>query len=283
MPEFSLRPVTSDDAALAKLAELFGATWSDQPHLDLAYLRWLYRDNPRGPVIGFNAWVGGNVAGHYAVIPILALHEGETRHAALSLNTAVHPEHQGKGLFTRLAADTYALAARQGVHHVVGVANANSSHGFTQKLGFQLISPLKARFVSTPPREPAATAAWEQAWSPEVYRWRLARPHARYRWSRLHGSLCWWSATHVHGIQALMQYGVSPPYDELLRAGVPRGGWNPLRMWIGLEPEHEPRGFDLPAALRRSPLNLIFKPLQGGAAMPDPRHVRFSLADFDAY
>ncbi len=45
---------------------------------DLAYLRWLYTENPVGSVIGFNARVGGRLAAHYVCVPIsleLAQHE----------------------------------------------------------------------------------------------------------------------------------------------------------------------------------------------------------------
>ncbi|MFQ5495797.1 MAG: GNAT family N-acetyltransferase, partial [Phycisphaerae bacterium] len=153
-------------------------------HLTPAYLRWLYADNPRGQVIGFNAWSGGELAGHYAVIPIRALLDGKTVHAALSLNTAVHPDHQGKGLFTRLAEMTYDRAVALGVDHVVGVANANSTPGFVRKLAFESVGRLEARLFWRWPRPAVAGSVaagrWSRRWDADDLSWRIRNPSARY-------------------------------------------------------------------------------------------------------
>ena len=277
-----LQPVSADDASLVKLVRLFRATWPNQHHLDLAYLRWLYRDNPCGAAIGINAWDAGEAVGHYSVIPIRVRYRGASVSAALSLNTAVHPSHQGRGLFTALAGETYVLAAGRGIDHVVGVANANSIHGFIKKLGFQLVQPLRARFVTGFPRKDKIPAGWERDWDPASYHWRLSNPKGRYRWSQVGGQTVWWSATGVPGISAAMQYSASSPFDTAIQTALTRCGWVPLKLWIGLEPGETPRGIELPGFLRRSPLNLIFKSLRGVDEL-DPHDTRVTLADFDAY
>lgn len=77
-------------------------------------LHWQYKDNPDGPAVGFNAWHGEELAGHYVTIPLKAMVNGTVEKGLLSLNTATHPAHHGKGLLTKLAKTTYALAAEKG-------------------------------------------------------------------------------------------------------------------------------------------------------------------------
>lgn len=289
--EIEYRKVTADEAELDSIVALFHAVWPRQGALDKEYFRWLYRENPRGTAIGMNAWCGSDIVGHYVLIPIGSVRHGVTVPAALSLNTAVHPNHQGRGLFTALAQATFANARDSGIEHVVGVANTNSTPGFIRKLGFQLVGPLRARFVTAFPEcaseGRSAPLDWQRAWSAEEYRWRLTNPAADYLWSSGRRGLVWWAKTRVFGIRAIMEHRVPDEFREIVVSKARRGTWAPLRLWIGLEPTElgglEPRGYDLPQLLRRSPLNLIFKSLQAQDAGIAAARVRFALADFDAF
>src|SRR5665213_2921074 len=151
------------------------------------YLRWLYYENPNGAVVGFDAWDDDRAVAHYVCIPLLAnIQSGGPRKVLLSLNTATHPDYQGRGLFVKLASETYALAAEQGYDAVIGVANANSTHGFVNRLGFQLVTPLSVR-IGIGPLQIDATAARDGAtdlicsWPSEAIVWRLANPHQQSR------------------------------------------------------------------------------------------------------
>jgi GNAT superfamily N-acetyltransferase len=138
-------PVRTDDAALAQYGALFAACFPGANKYTPQYLKWQYADNPDGPVVGFDAWDGERLAAHYVCVPARARVAGEDVRVLLSLNTATHPDYQGKGLFTKLAAMTYNAGAEQGFDAVYGVANANSTPGFLRKLDFQLVRPLEAR------------------------------------------------------------------------------------------------------------------------------------------
>src|SRR5215467_4083405 len=108
---YTPRPLETDAAALEAYRALLGVTTAP---CELSYLQWLYRDNPCGHVVGFNAYAGDELAAHYATIPVEATLDGAPARGLLSLNTATHPTHQGKGLFTRLAERTYARASELG-------------------------------------------------------------------------------------------------------------------------------------------------------------------------
>src|SRR6478609_3886385 len=114
------KPIAVDDAHLTRLGQLFRAAFPTAHHLDAGYLRWLYRDNPSGHVVGFDAFEGDVLAAHYACVPAEVRWKGNQVRALLSLNTATHPNFQGKGLFSQLATATFDHAAQSGFTLVYG-------------------------------------------------------------------------------------------------------------------------------------------------------------------
>ena len=108
-------------------------------HYEKSFLEWQYEQNPIGKAIGFNAFFEDKLVAHYAAIPINCLISGVVTKGLLSINTKTDSAHQGKGLFTLLAEETYSFAKELGFHFIVGVANDNSVYGFTKKLSFQLV------------------------------------------------------------------------------------------------------------------------------------------------
>jgi GNAT superfamily N-acetyltransferase len=253
------------------LAHVFDAAvrYSEQ------YIDWQYYENPDGEIVGYDAYdADGELAAHYVVQPLRARLFGEELRAVLSLNTATHPRHQGKGLFVELARRTYDLAASLGYACVVGVANANSTPGFVRKLGFSLLTPLDARVgIGSPALSVDFQADFERIWSPEARTWRLRRPGGTY-WTR-DGHL--YAATGYPGIAACLS-------ETAGWSGGAPARFAPLRVRIGLHPASVWRGVTvpIPARFRPSPLNLIYRPLRGLPALNLER-VRFELVDFDAY
>ncbi len=146
----------------------------------------LYIKNPLGPAVGYNAYWGRDrqLAGHYASIPMEALIDGIKARGLLSLNTAIHPQHQGKRLFTRLAESTYARSANEGFKFVIGVANQNSTHGFVKRLGFQNICPLQAR-VGLGKIEQGTShskqTTFQPLWEAPTLTWRTQAPGRNYK------------------------------------------------------------------------------------------------------
>lgn len=280
-----VRRIGTSDEEISEISALLRRVWPREPKFEPRYLTWLYRENPVGPVVGYNAYIGGAFAAHYATVPLDARIGAHSSRGLLSLNTATHPEHQGKGLFTLLAQATFAAAAAEGFEFVVGIANANSTPGFVKKLGFQLVAPLDVQVGFGPlPTEAAGAVAFRRLWSPESLRWRLGAPGARYfrrataggstiesvtAWPWIHASLACFTD------DALVAVAADLPGASLLAP----------RVWLGLMgPVRWPRTYQpLPDRLKPSPLNLIFRPLARHRAAPDRSEVRFQALDFDAY
>jgi len=286
-----IAPIQNDQATLARYGALFAACFPGADKFTPAYLAWLYAANPDGAAVGMDAWDGERLAAHYVCIPARAWVEGREVLVLLSLNTATHPDYQGKGLFTKLAAATFEAGAAAGFDGVYGVANGNSTPGFVRKLGFQLVRPLEARVglgtLSHGPKAPSAQLSFERSWTPQALAWRCANPHNR---------------VHRRGGGAARQqfyaaaFGMSlPAYAELDAdsAGPVAAGsagsaapLSPLRLLIGLAPDANARWWNyasIPQRLRPSPLNLIYRSFAPRVSALDPARIQFSFLDFDAY
>jgi GNAT superfamily N-acetyltransferase len=283
----TFKPVPDQPGLVLKqYIELFSTCFPSATHFSAEYLSWLYWKNPEGSVVGFDAWDGERLAAHYVCIPATIALFGKTCKAMLSLNTATHPDYQGKGLFTSLAAKTYGLGASNGIECIFGVANANSTPGFLKKLNFTKIASLDAKVGFG--RLQAQMGAVEKyvefrrVWTKETLAWRLSNPINPVS---LVGQgadiLCLASARKpLFGAIAEIPQFDGPPVS------VHRGIY-PIRAYIGLVPPQ--RGgvkgnyFELPQVMRPSPLNLIFRPLADGLDVPTKEGILLSFLDFDAF
>lgn len=283
-----LRPTETSPTMLAQYETLFAECFPGASHLNTAYLTWLYRDNPAGTVVGFDAWEGDALAAHYVCIPCDAVLNGNPARLLLSLNTATAPAFQGKGLFTRLADATYQHAASHGFDAVYGVANANSTPGFIRKLGFDLLTPLDAKVGvgHLPTIEHAGDirpqALFHRLWSRNALSWRLGSPVRPYQLVRSGHRIAAWTPTGRAGIAAWAEPMLSESLSESLPSPPPR-----IHLQLGLIPESMKvkslRWFDIPRRARASPLNLIFRPLQSGVSAPPRDAILFGQLDFDAF
>lgn len=281
------RPIQSDAVSLAHYCELMAACFPSSSKFTPAYITWLYVDNPDGKAVGFDAWEGDRLAAHYVCIPTRARIEGREVTLLLSLNTATHPAFQGKGLFTKLAQQTYQAAAEQGFEGIYGVANANSTPGFIRKLGFQLVRPLEARIgigglhgdYDTP-----VPVAFERSWSSASLAWRCANPDNPV-FHRKQSECFQFAAKALAGI-------LIPAYTQLSATGLvltPRPAkfrLAPMRLFLGLVPDKAANYWNyvsIPERLRPSPLNLIYRSFNPTADLLDPTAIRFDFLDFDAY
>jgi GNAT superfamily N-acetyltransferase len=271
---------TSNGLHARLLAEVF-----EKPDLFTSeFIKWQYADNPAGCIVGFNALAGDVIAAHYVAQPFYATLNGQKCKGLLSLNTATDINHRGKGLFTKLAEQTYSAAASEGYDFVIGVANQNSVHGFIKKLGFQLVGQLLAKlgFGAVPAIKESIPVYYQRDWDPESLSWRLANPSARYHSLNRKGTRTVFAKTHAPFIKAhLIAVDEAQLQQELAKQP-----FSPLTLYIGIDAgiDFKRRAFvDVPTRFRSSPLNLIFKPLQRSAERLDYGTIRFQLIDFDAY
>ena len=280
---YDLRRAEATPEALEGYSRLLSQVFGGGPKFSTASLAWRYGASPLGQVVGTDAFEGGRLAAHYATCPAPISVEGRRVKALLSLNTATHPDHQGRGLFTKLAEATFEAASLAGYDLVFGVANANSTPGFIKRLGFQLVAPLAAGVVLRLPPELSGEAPQFQGdWDAESLAWRLANPATTYKARSLGKTTVVLAPTHLPLLNCV---SILPGQ---LAPGEAAGPGLPLpRLYLGLEPRLSlsKLGFiQVPDRFRPSPLNLIYKPLNATVpARLDPDQVSISFLDFDPY
>ncbi len=268
---YQLKIIETDDSHLEKLSDFLNTIFGKDARFSTDYLRWQYRDNPLGKVVGFDAFLGDELAAHYATIPVRWKIEGAERAGLLSLNTATSANHRGQGLFTKLAARTYEAAAEQGFTFVIGVANANSTPGFLRKLGFELIAPLDVHFSLSKLYRLSNIKDFQNhsILDDKTEKWRLNKPAGNYY-------------SNTHSILSKAKPGIG----AVLKKDNPKlqmpSQFYPIHLLIGL---NESSGFRLkmPRKWQPSPLNLIFKKLDEKMEIPKPKMILFRAIDFDAY
>jgi GNAT superfamily N-acetyltransferase len=151
----SMRPMSRDERDLELLRACFAKN-SDRPR-SRAALSWQYLANTT-PHLFVDLAVapgGDRLAAIYASLPGWVRAGGERRLALQSLDTLTDAEHRGKGLFVKLARQTFARASGEGAALIYGFPNGSSARGFFGKLGWTsldpvpfLIRPLRARYVA---------------------------------------------------------------------------------------------------------------------------------------
>ncbi len=258
MSEYTLVP-SLEWASIADYVGLFGASFAGDDKLNADYLHWQYLANPHGQVIGVDAFMGGALVAHYAIIPRRYRLGTQVFDAALSVNTATHPQHQGKGLFTKLAEATYFAAAQRGVKFVVGVANANSVGGFTRKLGFTSLGQIRlyAGFKATVAAANSLDLDVQASWLD----WRLGNPSRRYEGVK-HGDGTTTLQTQVKGIP----FNIARVSTEVLLESQRTASLGLNRALMpGLSPvfasTSTPSVFQLPLWAQPSPWHVIWRTL----------------------
>ncbi|HEY0030655.1 MAG TPA: GNAT family N-acetyltransferase [Bacteroidia bacterium] len=274
-------PISTDGNSIREIAALLKLVFPQADKYSFDFLDWQYRQNPNGKIRGFNALYNGKLAAHYAIMPIVADIFGQPERGLLSLNTATHPDHQGKRLFTTLANMSYKAAGKEGYGFVVGVANANSTPGFVNHLGFQLVGPLEAKLGigEIVRKELKVSPDFIKRWSEPSIQWRVANPKMQYQ---IKGNNVF-SKTDKPLIKAML---VDSSMALPLQDNVVNIGFRPVQLWIGIDQSINWKRsfyFNVPQSMRPSPLNFIFKDLTSASRKLNIKNVRFSAFDFDAY
>jgi GNAT superfamily N-acetyltransferase len=281
--EYNIQQTTVDRGSIEAYSSLLSKVFNNPKLFTYDYLKWQYADNPDGTIVGFNAFSSDSLAAHYVTQPMQAIVGSQKKKGLLSLNTATHPDHQGKGLFVKLADRTYQYAADNGYDFVIGVANQNSVHGFTKKLGFKLVGQLNALLGigNLPFSDDMGRFSYSRYWTPDALAWRLANPNVKYGVSLGH-SIVISSPTAYPSISATLGvfkgsgYSISPQ----------KAPFSLLNLWIGANKDITSETnlyFNIPNRLRPAPLYLIFKSLKDNISPVNFDDVYFQALDFDAY
>ena len=147
------RPEADEGAVLELLQASLGWVPDD---LYGAFFRWKHQENPFGPSAGWVAEVDGHLAGFRTFLRWSwdVPGRGPVR-AVRAVDTATHPDFQGRGIFSRLTMHALESLEAEGVGFVFNTPNDNSRPGYL-KMGWQLIARLpvwaRPRSLRTAPK-----------------------------------------------------------------------------------------------------------------------------------
>ena len=121
-------------ATIDDYVQLFREVYPDSEKLSSEYIEWLYCENPDGRVVGVDAYSEGSLVAHYATVPRRYVFHDQEILGLLSVNTATHPNHRGKGLFKLTAGKTYDIAAIEGASSLLVLQMINRFMRFKRRL-----------------------------------------------------------------------------------------------------------------------------------------------------
>jgi GNAT superfamily N-acetyltransferase len=282
----NFEPIKVDRASLKKCVDLFSECFPSASHITVPYLEWMYRDNPRGQVIGFNAIDKEKIVAHYACLPCELMLGGEKKKSLLAILSTTHPDYQGQGLFPKLANHTYESIDKQKFACVYGVGNANSTPSLVRKLGFQLVKPLDVKIgisqLSINWGNVRETSQFRRLWTEADIKWRAlnqANPASIAKTTSGHNIF------YADSVNSMIKV-ISPiKIDDNLTETLPKLNFFP-KLFIGLFPKDScnfREYINIPDRFKPSPLNMLYKPLHTHIKQLDPDLVTFGFQDFDAY
>jgi GNAT superfamily N-acetyltransferase len=143
MTEVSVRrATTSDRPAILALASAALGWREGEPNQ--ALFDWKHRDNAFGPSPMWVAEIDGRLAGFRTFLRWEFERAGQQARAVRAVDTATHPDFQGRGVFTTLTRGALDELRADGVDFVYNTPNDQSRPGYL-KMGWQVVGRLPVR------------------------------------------------------------------------------------------------------------------------------------------
>lgn len=146
--DLQIRPAVPDDLPqiLSVLQSSLGWVPDEQY---AAFYRWKHHDNPFGESPAWVAVDGERVVGLRIWLRWRFVEAGRRWDAVRAVDTATHPDYQGRGIFRMLTTTSLEVLQAAGVAHVFNTPNEQSRPGYL-KMGWQQVGklPVGVRFRS---------------------------------------------------------------------------------------------------------------------------------------
>jgi N-acetylglutamate synthase-like GNAT family acetyltransferase len=143
---------------------------------------WKHEQNPFGESFVLLAEENGTLIGLRAFMQWQWKWKGTVYNAIRAVDTATHPDHQGKGIFKKLTLQQLELCKQQGIHFVFNTPNDQSRPGYLKMgwvqqgrmpLKFKVLNPIGLAYNLAFKKGKSGSAAEdptpEQSWDPRVF------------------------------------------------------------------------------------------------------------------
>lgn len=116
--------------------KIFGKTMGRTESIN--HWNWEYKNNPNNKLEILLATDKNKIVGHYAVIPMKMKIEANDYLTTLSLDTMMHKDYRGQGMFSVLAKTLYKELEKSGIPITYGFPNVNSIKGCKKLEWFEI-------------------------------------------------------------------------------------------------------------------------------------------------
>ena len=141
--ELAIRPVEPRDGPTIVQLLRSSLGWTDDPRFQ-AFFEWKHYRNPFGPSPAWIALDAERVVGFRAMLRWNFQSGDDTRRAVRPVDTATHPDYQGRGVFTRLTLHALDAMRDDGVELVFNTPNRASRVGYL-RMGWHDLGHLPVR------------------------------------------------------------------------------------------------------------------------------------------
>lgn len=143
-----------NDQDRPKVLALLQLAMGEEPDpLNDALFTWKHRDNPFGPSPMWVACDGQRIVGLRVFMRWAWERDGQVLASVRAVDTATHPDYQGRGLFTRLTLGALDDLAAEGVAFVFNTPNDKSRPGYL-KMGWREVGRLPGWVMVAKPTAP---------------------------------------------------------------------------------------------------------------------------------
>lgn len=135
-----IREWTDDDEPA--VLDLLSATMGWPRDADqAAFFRWKHRESPFGPSPGWVAEADGRIVGLRVFMRWQFTDGMRSYRAVRAVDTATHPDHQGRGVFRALTLHALEALEAEGVDFIFNTPNSRSGPGY-RKMGWEEVGRL---------------------------------------------------------------------------------------------------------------------------------------------
>ena len=175
--------------------------------------RWKHEDNPFGPSPVLLAEDEGQIIGVRAMMRWQFEMGGKTYKAVRAVDTATHPDHQGKGIFKKLTLDLIEQLKEEGCDFIFNTPNEKSKPGYL-KMGWEELYRIPIRIK---PKLFLSKGINKQEFFIDEFRWPEIEPHkmSYYRWRYAENPMETYFQLHFHDGVAFFRVKKGEYFNEL--------------------------------------------------------------------
>ena len=249
------------------------------------YLDWLYNKNPDGEYIGLDCFDDENLIGQVGGIPHEFIFNKKKVNFIISIMVCVDPKYQGQWLFSKMLVKFEQIIKDLNFDGIIGIANKSATPFWQRSINMKNLGPLDV-FIGygklNDHKINKSKYNFYTLWSKKNLEWRIKNPSNKTFFQLNNKNKLVFSNTNFFFIDAYSPI-IFFEDDITELQSIKRNICKPI-VYVGLINEFKktPLLFNLPAFLKPSPLNFLYKFLKTDQIL-EPKELFFTFLEFDAF